>query len=236
MMKNKKQSFFRKYKWWFIIAAIIAIVGYIIVYLCFIGNGCLSAGIDLEKKDWLTFLGSYLTFVGTVAVSAVAILQSHYYAEQQKLRDTEERKKQIQPIFSVEIVDIDSKIAGTAEAFNPSNPATYPKHQNVTLKIENVADKPIRNVIIFDKYLYQLLKPNEQKTIQLAYSDSPDIQKWKKHLLELLESEYERNDKGIPKWFNICYDDVDGHSMFQSFELKNFDGTDYYSLETTEEA
>jgi hypothetical protein len=98
-----------------------------------------------------------------------------------------------------------------------------------------VADKPIRNVIIFDKYLYQLLKPNEQKTIQLAYSDSPDIQKWKKHLLELLESEYEPGDKGIPKWFNICYDDVDGHSMFQSFELKNFDGTDYYSLETTEE-
>jgi hypothetical protein len=50
-----------------------------------------------------------------------------------------------------------------------------------------------------------------------------------------LESEYEPGDKGIPKWFNICYDDVDGHSMFQSFELKNFDGTDYYSLETTEE-
>lgn len=234
-MKDKKPSFFQKYKWWFIIAAIIAIVGYIVIYLFFVGNGFLSAGIDMEKKDWLAFLGSYLTFVGTVAVSAVAALQSHYFAEQQRLRDSEDRRKQIQPILSVEISDVNSQIAGTAEVFNLTNPATYPKHQNVTLTIENVADKPIRNVIIFDKYLCQLLKPNEPITIQVAYSDSPDIQKWKKHLIELLESEYERSDKGIPKWFNVCYDDIDGHSMFQTFVLNTFDGTDYYSLEKTEE-
>ncbi|WP_207724663.1 hypothetical protein [Blautia difficilis] len=51
-----------------------------------------------------------------------------------------------------------------------------------------------------------------------------------------MESEHERDNEGIPKWFNINYDDIDGHSMFQTFELKDFDGKKYYSLESTEEA
>jgi len=34
-------------------------------------------------------------------------------------------------------------------------------------------------------------------------------------------------------WFNINYDDVDGNSMYQTFVLKSFDDTQYYSLEGT---
>ena len=89
------------------------------------------------------------------------------------------------------------------------------------------------NVIIFDKYLFQLLKPNERKTIQVAYSNSPDVQKWKEHIIEIQESDYESTEDGIPKWFNINYDDIDGNEMFQTFALKTFDDTNYYSLEGT---
>ena len=177
-----------------------------------------------------------MSFGGTVAVSAIAILQTHYYTTKQKERDNAERKKTVQPLFSIEIIATNSQVAGTAEVFNISNPETYPVHKNVTLKIENVGAYPVRNVIVFDKYLYQLLKPNDPKTIQVAYSDSPDIKRWKSKLIELLESDYERTEKWIPKWFNINYDDVDGHEMYQSFELKDFDGVEYYSLEKTEEA
>ena len=80
-----------------------------------------------------------------------------------------------------------------------------------------------------------MLKPNEKKQIQVAYSDSPDAQRWKNHILELLESEYERTESGIPKWFNVNYDDIDGNAMFQTYELKVFDETLYYSLEGTYE-
>lgn len=105
------------------------------------------------------------------------------------------------------------------------------QHKNVTIEIENVGEFPVCNVIVFDKYLWQMLKPNEKKKIQVAYSDSPDAQRWKKHILELLKSEFERNDSWIPMWFNVNYDDVDGNTMYQSFKLKEFDGTTYYSLE-----
>lgn len=230
--KNKKiKKGMPKYKWWIVGIICVFIIAYIVIYLCFKGNGFLSAGIDLEKRDWLSFLGAYLTFAGTVLVSLIAIMQSRYYAENEKEKNLIARKKSIQPIFSIDIVEINKQISGTAEVFNPYDNATYPKHKNVTIAIENVGEHPIRNVIIFDTYMFQLLKSNDRKIFQIAYSDSPDITKWKKHLIELLESEYERNKNGIPQWFNINYDDIDGNEMFQIFELKEFEGKDYYSLE-----
>ena len=54
---------------------------YVCVYLSFKGNGFIPAGIDLEKKDWLAFLGAYLAFAGTVVVSIVATLQTKHFAE-----------------------------------------------------------------------------------------------------------------------------------------------------------
>lgn len=237
-LKNSKKSFWQKYKWWLIIFGIILIVGYVIIYVCFKGNGFLYAGIDLEKRDWLSFLGAYLTFAGTAIVSLIAIFQSRYFVEIEREKAAIDRLKVLQPVFSVNIEGINKQVAGTAEEINLYNSSTqihskHQKHQNVTISIENVGEYPVRNVIVFNKYLFQLLKPNEKKTIQIAYSDSPDIQRWKKHLIEILESEFERSEEGIPKWFNINYDDIDGNEMFQTFELKDFDGTKYYSLEGT---
>ena len=233
--KKKKDSFLGIFKKWFLWALIILVLLYIAVYLCFRWNGFISVGIDLEKKDWLSFLGSYLSFGGTVVVSAIAILQSHYYTTIQNKRDEEERRKSVQPIFSIEIAEINTGVSGTAEVFNPSKAETIPVHRNFTLKIENVGAFPIRTVIIFDKYQFQLLKPNDPKSIQIAYWDSPDIKKWKSKLIEITDSDYERTDIGLPKWFNINYDDVDGHEMYQSFQHANFDGVDYYSLDETQE-
>ena len=234
MPMNK--SFWKKYRKIFIISAIIMIIAYIAIYACFVGNGFLTTGIDLTKSDWLGFLGGYLSFAGTVFVSMIAIFQTKYFADIEENRRKQERIRELQPIFSIDITALDSMIDGTAKAFNIHDTSTLPKHKNVTPTIENVSEYPIQHVIIFEAYLYQLLKPNEKKTFQIAYSDSPDIKKWKNHVIEILESEHERDNEGIPKWFNINYDDIDGHSMFQTFELKDFDGKKYYSLESTEEA
>ena len=225
--EKNKTNFIKKHRLWF--AIVILALAYIIVYFCFKGNGFFSAGINLEKNDWLYFLGSYLTFAGTVIVSLIATWQTEFYTEKEKERATKTRRDIIQPIFSISIA-LNNPIDGVVDVFNLSDSKTYPQHKNVTISIENVGEYPIRNVIVFDKYRFQLLKPNDEKSLQIAYSDSPDV-KHKEKIIELFESEYERTEDGIPKWFNISYDDIDGNEMTQTFELKNFEGTKYFSLE-----
>lgn len=232
---RKKTSLIYKYRWWIFVSALIFFIGYVVIYIVFKGNGFLSAGLELEKKDWLAFLGAYLSFVGTVSVSTVAIVQSKLYSELNDTKEQKRRKKEIQPLFSVKIESIDSSLIGFAEAINLYKPESWPKHKNITISIENVGTFPINHVIVFDKYLYQLLKCNKKKEIQCAYEDSPDYDSKSTQLIRILHSDYECDEKGLPKWFNINYDDVDGNSMFQTFELKNFDGVDYYSLESINE-
>lgn len=86
-------------------------------------------------------------------------------------------------------------------------------------------------MIIFDKYITPLLKCNEVKYIHCAYYDSDDAKKWP-GIMVVLTDDYERNDQGVPEWFNINYEDADGNDMYQSFELKDYDGELYYSLES----
>ena len=79
--KAKKVTFWLAYKKPIIITVAASVVIYIIVYLAFRWNGILPAGTDLEKSDWLSFLGAYLSFVGTVIVSMIAIFQMLYLSK-----------------------------------------------------------------------------------------------------------------------------------------------------------
>lgn len=232
-MKNKMQKI--SYKHVGIVLTIVFIVAYVLVYVFFVGKGIIPVGENLTKGDWLSFFGTYLSFVGATLVSMMALAQTHLYAEKQHSRDLVVRKKQIQPIFSIEIVNADQQLPGTAEAVGLRSSSSFPKHRNVHIRIENVAEFPIRNVIIFDRYYFQLLKPNEPKDIYVVYSDSPDADTKVAVIARILETEYERTERGIPKWFNINFEDVDGNELFQTFTLESFEGVQYYSLESTEE-
>lgn len=90
-------------------------------------------------------------------------------------------------------------------------------------------------MIVFDKYITPLLKCNEIQYVHCAYYDSVDAKKWPKQMA-VLTDEYERNDQGVPTWFNVNYEDVDGNEMFQRFELKDFDGKLYYALNSINDA
>ena len=233
---NKQRSFLFQFKWWIIIPIIVLTATYVIIYLCFLGKGLLPAGEELEKKDWLAFLGGYLSFAGTLLISAITILQTNFYNKKDKDRTEQERKKAIQPLFSINIAAINSSVSGEVYVFNPNKPDSFPTHENITIEIENVGEHPIRNVIVFNEYLWQMLKPNDKKQIQVAYSDSPDIEHSKEHLIQLFETEHERTEHKIPKRFGINYEDIDGNEMYQLFELKEFDGTMYYSLDKLDNA
>ncbi len=232
--KSKKPTFWSKYKVPIVMIVAASAIIYFLIYLVFKGNGIFLAGTDLEKSDWLSFLGAYLSFIGTIIVSMIAIFQSRYYSELNEKKDALSRKKEIQPIFSIKIVAIDIQLDGTAEAFSVSDRSKNPIHKNVKISVENVNRFPIKHVIIFDKYITPLMKCNEVQFVHCAYYDSDDAKKWT-NMLAVLTDDYTRNNQGIPEWFNINYEDVDGNEMYQSFELRDFDGTLYYSLKHIEE-
>lgn len=97
--KRKKLTFWSKYKMPIIAIVAFSAIVYVIIYLVFKENGIFPVGTGLEKSDWLSFLGAYLSFIGTVIVSLIAIFQSIYYSELNERKDAENRKKEIQPIF-----------------------------------------------------------------------------------------------------------------------------------------
>jgi hypothetical protein len=61
---------------------------YFIIWLIFIIKGPFKIGDNLNKSDWLIFLGGYLSFVGTITVTYLVIVQNRNYhvIEQEKLR------------------------------------------------------------------------------------------------------------------------------------------------------
>lgn len=229
MLGKKSMSLWKKYKWPISLFIIILIIGYILVYLIFKGSGFLPVGEGLQKSDWLSFCAEYLSFAGTVAVSALALLQGKHYAEISEAKEKRTRTQEIRPIFSITIGPLNKQLNGTAEAVNLYKPESWPKHKNVSISIENVGGFPISHVIVYDKYLLQLMKSGQTLNVQCAYEDSPDYGKKNATLIQLISSECEC-DNGIPKWLNISYEDVDGNEWCQSFELKTFGETKYYSL------
>ena len=96
------------------------------------------------------------------------------------IRRYNERLEEIQPIFSVSISEQNSHVGNYAVPFNPSDPSTYPKYDNFTIKIENIGEYPAMHICVFEKYVFPAIKTGESKTIQAAFSDSEDV--WKSML------------------------------------------------------
>lgn len=202
---------------------------YLVIALIFRGDGFLSAGKDLHKSDWMSFLGSYISFAGTVGISLVAILQSQYYSR----KEERERLTKIQPIFSLEITSVNDMVYGTAELIGEKHSQ---KHKNFTLKVTNAGTLPITNLIMFNEnYIKTLLMNGESFSFQCAYEDSPDLKLHHDKLTVISECDAERDESGLPKYVLICYNDADGNDMTQSFVLRNFAGHLFYDREFIEQ-
>ena len=158
MKKHNKHLSGKKAVWLSVLFAVMAVLFYIMVYSCFCGDGFLSPGRELEKRDWLGFFGAYLSFIGTVAVSLIAILQSSYFNKRENERRYGERLEEIQPIFSVSISEQNSHVENYAVSFNLSDPSSYPKYDNFTIKIENIGEYPAMHICIFEKYMFPVIK------------------------------------------------------------------------------
>lgn len=237
MKKNTKkpQSSLTKYLIARILVSIaISVVLYCVIYFAFAIDGFIPPGVGLYKVDWLSFFGAYLSFFGTVLVSLTIFWHTNYVAKQSEEKAATERLKRIQPVFSIKISTRNSVMYNNSAFIDLNNKPECPP--NVILKIENANEFPITNVIVFDKYLVPLLKSFEEISVYCTYSDPTNTYKFYNSIVVINETDYEKDSSGLPMWFNINYDDVDGNSMYQTFELKCFDDTQYYSLEETSEA
>ena len=232
---DEKSFFIRKCKRWIIAFFLILIAIYVLIYLCFMQNGFLPTGVGLNKMDWLTFLGTYLSFSGTIIISVIAILQGQFFEKNSSRRSDLDHKKAIQPIISSQIIRMNGTVGNKCDVFSLKDLDSVQSHNNFTLEIENAGLYPINNVIVFETYLRPVLKPNEKVIIQCAYTGSPDLLECKDDIIELKETHYERSDIGIPKNLKIFYDDIDGNEMVKVFSLKTIKGKNYYSLVETHE-
>ena len=142
---------------------------------------------------------------------------------------TEQESKRIrtnQPAFAIKIEAINEQLPGTADILNADFTGGT-KHNNLQFSIEIINERPARNIIVFNKLLTSILKPGEKCGMSVAYEDSEDLRKWPSRVVKILHSEYEE-ENGIPSWFNICYQDEEGHNMVQSVKLQSYKGDYYY--------
>ena len=216
------------------IITIVCIIFFVGIYFVFSTKGIIPSGIGLVKTDWLSFLGAYLSFYGTVVVSLTIFWHTNYVTKQSEEKAALERKKRIQPVFSIKIGSQNTRMEKHSSFVNIGNKPERPS--NVIIKVKNANEYPITNVIIFDKYIIPLLEPGEEKSVYCTYSDPTNTYIFYSSVAVINEIDYEKDISGLPKWFNINYDDIDGNAMYQTFELKHFDETEYYSLEGQHEA
>lgn len=212
-----------------IITILLCIAIYVCIYFCFTTKGFIPTGVGLTKNDWLSFLGAYLSFFGTVLVSLTVFWHTNYVTAQSEKRILQERKKHIQPVFSIKISTQNTVMEITTSFVDFSKKP--PRPSNVIIKIENANEFPITNIIMFDKYISPLLKPCVEKEVLCTYVDPTNTYKFYDSIAVINEEDYKKDSSGLPMWFKISYDDVDGNSMYQIFKLKTFDGTQYYSLD-----
>ena len=198
---NSQQSFGKSIIRVLFITLIILLLLFALIIVLFVPDSILVAGHNLKKSDWLVFVGAFLGACATICLGVITCAQTHFYAR----RDEETRKKtrqiEIRPIFSIEKI--------RTEAFTES----------FVVEIENVGKYPVRNIIINDCYVCQILKTDEKKKIEFTYSD-------KENTLSLLKTGYEKDSSGYAKVLLINYDDVDGEIWSQVYELKQYDRSD----------
>ena len=93
------QYFWKKYKKYIYGFGIVALVIFGVIFGYF---SYFLKSKAITSSDWLAFWGVYLSFIGTIAVSAIAVGQGHIYNEEENQR-RKERFENIHPVFVIKL-------------------------------------------------------------------------------------------------------------------------------------
>lgn len=78
--------------WHHLVIAAIPVL-FICTYVWFVISGPVPVGKNLEKSDWLTFWGGFLSFAGSVALGVVAVIQNKQANDTNKKAIAENRRQ-----------------------------------------------------------------------------------------------------------------------------------------------
>lgn len=199
--------------------------GYLLIYVFFLSDGIFPAGPGLEKKDWLSFLGNYLSFAATFFVCAFSLYQNIMFRLRSEKQQKENRFNQIQPIFSIEITTNDRQRFGCEEDHIKDSKLVLKEFR---FKIKNLGTFPALHIRIFDFYFLPVLGPGETTEFSFGYNIKTHVRVSSCDILCPLS--VGDSEEKPPANMNVEYYDVDGNSMFQGFQLFDYRDRDLYLL------
>lgn len=203
------------------------VVVYIAIYLFFLFvPAFLPAGEGLAKRDWLSFLGSYLSFSGTLFVCYITLLQNKIFVQRSEDQKKEDRFIQIQPIFSLEV-----KTQNIARFDSVEN---LKKYEELKLKqffftLRNFGAFPALHIRIFDEYIVPSLSPDETFEFTCVYNLQSMGCKISGYDI-MLNLPVGSSGETPPQNVVVEYYDVDGNAMAQKFVWSNYRNKELYVL------
>lgn len=72
---------------------------FVVTWLFFLGVGVIGVGVGLDKSDWLSFWGAFLSFIGTVFLGFVAIKQNELLHKENKELEEKRFVMEYRPIM-----------------------------------------------------------------------------------------------------------------------------------------
>lgn len=198
---------------------------YIVIYFFFVGKDAIPPGVGLEKKDWLSFLGSYLSFAGTLFVCYITLSQNKVFMQRAEEQKREDRFNKIQPILSVEVTTKDKSRMGCEEDLKKDEDLIL---KEFTFSIKNLGAFPALHVRVFNDYLLPALAPGETLKFVCGYDIKTTVQIPSNNITIQLPSGCSGVEPPID--LSIEYYDVDGHSMVQRFHWEQYRTKELYVL------
>lgn len=211
----ERKSFPYGYKKWFALLLVVAAIIPIAVYLCFAGKGFIYPGVGLEKGQWLSFFSSYIPALATAFLGLTTATLTHYFAQ----REDSQRMRSIQPVFSVEITNVDNKSEGVYKTAQKGS-IHFKGACNTYIAIENIGEKPITDVRVMSGRLPFLL-PGKTINICCKYGEGIPEQIECDVVKTFDYDKHKENADFAPREFDIYYVDIDGSSMHQKFALRH---------------
>ncbi len=200
---------------------------YLAIWFLFVFLELFPTGKGFSKSDWLLFLGSFLSFAGTMFLGLITVRQVNYENE----RIINNRHLEITPVFVIIPQGINKQVPGTSKAISLDG-----KHKdtfdNFNICIKNEGRYPIRNIFIFSKFLAYSISPGDEKIIIGAFPNSPDLKEYPEKIVCFDFDDCHKSISGYPNNFFLSYEDIDGAKWYQYFTLDNDDV--YYEYDRIE--
>lgn len=158
---------------------------------------------QLNRSDWLQFIGMFLAFSGTVFVGCEA-----YWLASDRNRELDERRRwEVHPILAVEAINVN--VNATVANLQP----TIEDYRNAHIRIKNISDYPALNIVFADTLVASALEPTSSIDIVCRWQDSDDFYSASSlNPCVLLDSrpDHKRRSDGFPANVILQYDDIDG--------------------------